>query len=144
MSDHSRSFHTSRHLAATPERVYAAFADAAQLTTWWGPDGFRNEFQQFEFREGGTWTLVMVGPDGQRYANQNRFIELRPAARIVIRHDGAPYFSLSVDLSPADDGTRLEWTQVFDDAAVAAAVRPIVEPANEQNLDRLAAVLANT
>ena len=33
------------------------------------------------------------------------------------------------------------WTQVFDDPAVAKTVRPIVEPANEQNLDRLAAAV---
>ncbi|MBP6901478.1 MAG: SRPBCC domain-containing protein [Burkholderiaceae bacterium] len=144
MNDDPRSFRSSRVLAASPERVYAAFADASQLARWWGPDGFRNEFERFEFQPGGAWNLVMVGPDGQRYANQNRFVELLPAARIVIRHEGAPFFSLSVELSPADGGTRLVWTQVFDDAAVAAAVRPIVEPANEQNLDRLAAVLAST
>lgn len=39
------------------------------------------------------------------------------------------------------DGTRLEWIMVFDHAEEAATVRPFVEPANEQNFDRLAAYL---
>jgi hypothetical protein len=36
-------------------------------------------------------------------------------------------------------GTLVTWEQVFDDPAVANAIRHIVEPANEQNLDRLTA-----
>jgi hypothetical protein len=32
----------------------------------------------------------------------------------------------------------------FDDPAEAARIRPVVEPANEQNLDRLAALLSGT
>ena len=37
--------------------------------------------------------------------------------------------------------TQLLWQQEFDDAATAQAVKQIVGPANEQNLDRLTAVL---
>ncbi|WP_197970757.1 hypothetical protein [Denitratisoma oestradiolicum] len=33
----------------------------------------------------------------------------------------------------------VRWEQAFADASVASAVRPIVVPANEQNLDRLSA-----
>ncbi|WP_435016549.1 hypothetical protein TA3x_004118 [Tundrisphaera sp. TA3] len=38
-------------------------------------------------------------------------------------------------------GTLLTWDQAFVDDAVAQAIRHIVEPANEQNLDRLDSVL---
>jgi hypothetical protein len=79
----------------------------------------------------------MVGPDGARYANQSVFTELKPASRVVIRHDCEPFFTLSVQFTAVDDGTHLQWLQVFDDAQVAQAVKAIVEPANEQNLDRL-------
>ncbi len=145
MSTGPATFRTTRTLAATPDRVYGAFADATQLAAWWGPDGFRNEFESFDFRPGGTWKFVMVGPDGTRYANENRFVELVPASRVVVRHVLAPLFTLTVEMAPATPGkTQLVWTQVLDDPAVAAAVRHIVEPANEQNLDRLAAVLACT
>jgi hypothetical protein len=48
-----------------------------------------------------------------------------------------------VQLTQVADGTHLQWQQVFDDAQIAQAVKAIVEPANEQNLDRLSRVLAS-
>jgi uncharacterized protein YndB with AHSA1/START domain len=138
---HDTTFHTERTLPFSPQAVYHAFASAEVLATWWGPDGFTNEFETFEFKEGGRWTFVMVGPDGARYPNQNVFTELEPASRVVIRHDCQPFFTLTVRLSAAQTGTHVVWEQVFDDAHIAQAVKAIVEPANEQNLDRLTRAL---
>jgi hypothetical protein len=121
--------------------VYNAFASADVLAAWWGPEGFTNEFETFEFEVGGRWAFDMVGPDGARYPNQSVFTELKPASRVVIRHDCEPFFTLSVDLKATQDGTHLLWQQVFDDAQIAQAVKAIVEPANEQNLDRLTRTL---
>ncbi|PUE60151.1 polyketide cyclase [Limnohabitans curvus] len=134
---HDTMFHTERTLLFSPKAVYNAFASADVLATWWGPDGFSNEFETFELQVGGRWTFVMVGPDGARYANQSVFTELEPASRVVIRHDCQPFFTLTVQLTQVADGTHLQWQQVFDDAHIAQAVKAIVEPANEQNLDRL-------
>lgn len=136
------SFHTERTLPFSPQVVYKAFATADVLATWWGPQGFTNEFEVFEFQVGGRWVFVMVGPDGARYPNQNVFVELEPASRLVIRHDCEPFFTLTVQLSAVSGGTHLQWQQVFDDVHIAQAVKAIVEPANEQNLDRLISVLA--
>ena len=36
----------------------------------------------------------------------------------------------------------MTWAQEFEDSAVAARIRHIVEPANEQNMDRLQSVLS--
>jgi hypothetical protein len=83
----------------------------------------------------------MHGPDGKNYANTSYFAALEPAARIVIRHDCAPYFTLTVGLSPVEGGTLLTWEQAFDDAETAHAVKAIVGSANEQNLDRLTRAL---
>jgi hypothetical protein len=84
----------------------------------------------------------MHGPDGTSYPNQSVFEEIAEARKVVIRHDCAPLFRLTIALEPIPSGTRVLWTQVFDDPATAAAVRHIVEPANEQNLTRLAAEVA--
>jgi len=142
----SCTFHTTRTLPYPPAAVFAAFSAPEVLATWWGPDGFTNTFEVFEFQPGGRWLFVMHGPDGSHYPNQNRFEVLEPGERIVIRHANAPLFTLTVRLEAVvaaeGTGTRLDWTQVFDDAQVAQAVRPIVEPANEQNLDRLSRALA--
>ncbi len=137
----SNSFDTERTLPFSPQAVYNAFATEDMLAAWWGPEGFTNEFETFEFQVGGRWKFVMVGPDGARYPNQCIFTELEPAARVVIRHECAPFFLLSVQLTPVHGGTHLQWQQVFDDAHIAQAVKAMVEPANEQNLDRLTRVL---
>jgi hypothetical protein len=46
---------------------------------------------------------------------------------------------LTITLESHDRGTRVGWRQVFDTAEHRDEVLPFVEPANEQNLDRLAA-----
>ena len=80
-----RTFSTQRLLAAPPSAVFAALAQPERLARWWGPNGFRNAFEVFEFRTGGRW--------------------------------------------------------VFEDPAFAQAMKHILEPANEQNLDRLSCEL---
>jgi uncharacterized protein YndB with AHSA1/START domain len=84
----------------------------------------------------------MHGPDGKDYPNESEFVEVVPFERVVIRHVNAPHFVLTVELRAEGQGTRVQWTQVFDDPAVAQAVRHIVEPSNEQNLQRMAAEVA--
>ena len=136
------TFQTSREIAATPAAVFAAIAAPERLAKWWGPQGFRNSFEVCDFRPGGAWRFTMHGPDGTSYPNQSVFETIEDARKVVIQHACAPLFRLSIELLPGDTGTRVLWTQVFEDPAVAAAVRHIVEPANEQNLDRLAAEVA--
>ncbi len=137
-----RTLGTERILPYTPEAIYNAFATPRVLAYWWGPDGFTNTFDVFDFKAGGKWIFTMHGPDGRSYANKSFFAELDPSRSIVIRHDCPPFFTLTVGLSPVAGGTRLTWDQAFDDAETAKAVQAIVGPANEQNLDRLTRALA--
>ena len=102
-----------------------------------GPNGFTNTFETFEFRTGGEWNFTMHGPDGSNYPNQSIFQEIEPGKGIVIEHVCQPYFTLRVSLLPDATGTRILWVQEFEDPKVLAAIRHIVEPSNEQNLDRL-------
>lgn len=138
-----RTLHTTRRLAAPPARVWQALADPAQLARWWGPEGFSNDFEAFDFRPGGDWTLTMVGPDGQRYPNANRFAALQPGQRWVVDHVCAPHFRLTVTLAADGTGTRLGWSQCFETAELCRALAPVCVGANEQNLDRLERVLAD-
>lgn len=140
--DEDRTAATERTLPHPPEAVFAAFETPERLAAWWGPAGFSNEFERFDFRVGGRWVFVMQAPDGTRYPNENEFVLIERPSRIVLRHVVAPLFTLDVRLEPVAGGTRLVWQQVFDDARTAQSARHVVEPANEQNLDRLEAVLA--
>lgn len=132
---------TTRTLPYKAVDVFAAFAQADQLAQWWGPDGFSNAFELFEFKPLGRWRFDMIGPDGQRYANENTFLETLPD-KVVIRHLAVHPFTLTVTMVEQGDQTQVLWHQAFDDPKVAASIRHIIEPANEQNLDRLRAVLA--
>ncbi len=136
-----REFRTSRLLPFPREAVWAACVDGARLARWWGPAGFTNVFDVFEPRPGGAWKLTMIGPDGTRYPNESRFVVVDRPARIVVRHVSAPAFDLELMLAEEGGSTRIDWCQRFDTAEVAARLRAIVVPANEQNLDRLAAEL---
>ena len=133
---------TSRVVAASPARVYEAFEDPKQLARWWGPNGFTSTFETFDFREGGAWKFVLHGPDGKDYPNVNRFVELVPAERVRLQHVEGHWFELTVTLTPEGDKTRIGWRQQFANEEELLLVRDYVIPANEENLDRLEAVLS--
>lgn len=136
-----RTLRTSRTLPFSSKEIYGAFASADLLAQWWGPEGFSNTFEIFEFIAGGRWKFVMHGPDGKDYPNESFFEELVPDAKIVIHHDCPPNFKLTIELTPASEGTHLTWVQVFEDAETAQAVKLRAGSANEQNIDRLTTVL---
>ena len=83
----------------------------------------------------------MIAPDGKTYPNESVFTQIIKNKQIVIKHLSQPLFELSITLHENDVGTLVVWEQEFADASVASAIRHIVEPANEQNLDRLANVI---
>jgi len=70
------------------------------------------------------------------------FLELHAPSRIVIHHVSKPRYVLTVTMAAHRAGTEITCTQTVADAAVAARIRLIVEPANEQNLDRRVSILS--
>jgi uncharacterized protein YndB with AHSA1/START domain len=142
MSVEESVIYTSRVLLFSPAAIYAAFSSPELLAQWWGPEGFTNVFEVFEFNAGGQWKFVMHGPDGKRYPNESVFAAIEPNSLIVIEHVCAPLFTLTVKLTAVANGTELSWAQAFAEVKTAQAVRHIVVPANEQNLDRLTRVLS--
>ncbi|MBK7213056.1 MAG: SRPBCC domain-containing protein [Bacteroidales bacterium] len=132
-----KTFQTSRDIPALPEVIFAAFTDPVRLARWWGPSGFTNTFDQFEFKNGGKWSFIMHGPDGNNYPNDAEFAEIVPNEKVVIRHQCQPFFTLTISLKASEKGTLVHWNQAFDDDEVADKVEHIVVPSNEQNLDRL-------
>lgn len=133
------TFTNSLEIAATLERVFAAISDPKRLAKWWGPSGFTNTFNVCEFKNGGRWSLIMHGPDGKDYPNENLFAEIEAPTKVVVRHASNPKYSLSILLASSPVGTLVTWAQTFDSPEVARSIEHIVVPANKQNLERLAA-----
>lgn len=137
-----RELVTTRVLNAPRERVFSAFSDAGHLAQWWGPEGFRNTFHELDLRAGGAWRYTMHGPNGADYPNESVFVEVVKPERIVIEHVSGPRFRLTITLAAEAGRTRLTWRQRFPTAAECDKIKALAIPANEQNLDRLEARLA--
>ncbi|WP_437194584.1 SRPBCC family protein [Planctomicrobium sp. SH527] len=133
---------TSRVLPFSPDKVFSAFKRPELLAQWWGPNGFSNTFEQFEFVPGGNWVFTMHGPDGKNYHNESSFRDIQSDSKVVIDHISQPRFTLTVTLTAQDEKTHISWVQKFENGEVASRVRAICGPGNEQNLDRLTALLA--
>ncbi len=137
-----RDIVSTRTFAVPRERVFEAFRDASRLARWWGPKGFRNTFETFDLRPGGTWRFVMHGPDGVDHPNESVFLAVEGPARIVFRHvSGDHPFEMTITLDEQGGGTLVTWRMRHETAEHCAKVRPFVVRANEQNFDRLAAEL---
>src|SRR5262245_2414953 len=104
-------FRSRRPGSHPPQRVFEAFAKPDLLARWWGPDGFTNTFEVFEFRVGGRWKFVMHGPNGSHHRNESAFLELKAPSVVVIHHLSHPRYVLRVGLAARADGTAIEWVQ---------------------------------
>jgi uncharacterized protein YndB with AHSA1/START domain len=139
-----REIVSSRVLAANREEVFRAFSDPGRLAEWWGPAGFTNTFQEFDFRPGGRWRFTMHGPDGNAYEMNKRFTEIVAPEKIVLDHAQSGHdFTMTITLAAQGDRTAVVWRMHFFDAAEAEKIRAFILQANEQNFDRLAAHLAD-
>ncbi len=141
-STSDREIVTTRVFDAPREVVFQAWTNPDRLAQWWGPKDFTNTFQEFDMKPGGTWRFVMHGPDGVDYKNESVFVEVVRPERIVFQHVSGPRFQLTASFAEQAGKTRLTWRMLFESAAECDRVKTFAVEANEQNLDRLVAQLA--
>lgn len=134
-----RAFVHVRLIDAPRERVFRAFSDPTHLARWWGPRGFSSTFHEFDFRPGGRWRFDMHGPDATEYPNESVFVDVVEPERVVFDHVSGHHFQMTITFTAVGQQTRVDWRQVFDTAEERERIAEFVIPANEQNLDRLAA-----
>lgn len=96
--------------------VWKAMTDPAHVNNWWGPDGFTNVDVSYDFRVGGVWSFVMVGPDGTRYPNRTVFKQIDPPARLVmdLGDDQKVWFEMTVTLEEVGGGTLVRLRQLYE------------------------------
>jgi uncharacterized protein YndB with AHSA1/START domain len=108
------TFRTSREIPATVEQVFAAFSQPERLARWWGPAGFTSTFSVCEFKNGGRWSFIMHGPDGKNYRNEVVFAEIKSPRKIIVQHESAPKYRLTIALAASAAGTVVSWSQAFE------------------------------
>ena len=139
-----RSDIRSKLIPASPSQLFAAMRDPNRIAKWWGPEGFTNTIHTYEFVPGGSWLLTMHGPDGTDYPTESRFIRIVQDQLFEIEHLNGHHFVLTLELLPHEEGTELMWRQTFDTAEHYEQLAKFVAAANEQNLGRLAAEVAQS
>jgi uncharacterized protein YndB with AHSA1/START domain len=133
------SFVIERRYEASPQRVFAAWADPVAKRAWFAEgEGWDISSYELDFREGGAERsrFRVVGrasplPPHTVFGNETVFNEIVPNERIIFTYsmdrDGMRFsVSLaSVELSAAGSGTRLLFTEhaAFFDGADGAAMR---------------------
>lgn len=139
--DNSTSIISTRFFKQGPKELFAAFADPEILTEWFGPAGFSSSFEKFDFTEGGHWVFTLHSPDGTDYDNEVEFKSIKADQEIVYEHLTNPPFTMTMTFEEQIGGTQLTWEMSFASQKMRDGLAPICVPANEENFDRLSAVL---
>ena len=140
-ADPTRTVFSTRLIDAPRKQVFAAYVERDKIERWWGPKGFTNRFEVFEPKNGGEWKFVMIGPDGKEYKNHSVIVEIVPNAKFVYRHESGPFYNGTVTFADEDGKTRLSFRMDFDSTDFIGRMRDFIVNANEENFDRLEAVL---
>lgn len=92
----------TRDFNAPQRLLWEAHAQPEHIAAWQGPRGFSTRVERHEFRVGGAWRYVMIGPDGTEYPSEGVFREIVPCERLATTDEFAEDFKHpEVDELPA-------------------------------------------
>jgi uncharacterized protein YndB with AHSA1/START domain len=143
-----------RSLAATPSRVFAAFADPTLRARWFHIPG--DSYHELDFRIGGRESLrgAMTATGEPEQVEYNaQFMDLVADRRIVFVYellvDGRrrSVSLVTIELTPDGGGTRLAWTEQYVFVALTGDGRADVaerEGGTRLRLNSLAGVVTRT
>jgi uncharacterized protein YndB with AHSA1/START domain len=100
------------HIAAPPERVFAAISDPRQLIQWWGQsDKYRHTGWTGDVRPGGRWRSEGKGADGQSYHVTGEYLQVEPPTLLVYSWVASfskhPKTFVRWELKPTGSGTQV-------------------------------------
>jgi uncharacterized protein YndB with AHSA1/START domain len=127
--------------------VYSAWTNPELVTQWWGPAGFTDTLIAHDLRPDGEWRHILHGPDGTEYPNLAIFTDVVPPERLGFRHyttpepQGEPNYTNLTMFELVPSGTRVSMRMLFASPEHWAMARDVVVPKNEENFDKLGALL---
>ena len=108
------------------------------IVNWWGPKGFTNTFNEFDFRQGGKWRFTMHGPDKGNYLNECEFIKIEKPSLIAWKRYSKPLFQVLATFEEiSKEQTKIVFKMLFTSAEESNKLRPFVVDKNEENFDKL-------
>jgi uncharacterized protein YndB with AHSA1/START domain len=79
-----------RTIRATPERLFAAWTEPAQLRRWWGPAQVECPVAEIDLRGGGRYRLANQFPDGSIWWVAGTFETVAPPTLLVYSWELSP------------------------------------------------------
>ncbi len=144
-----------RTVQASPERVFDAFTDPAQLTQWWWPNGFSCPAAEVDLRVGGTYRLAMEWPDFIPTANRfshhmgGEYYEIDRPRRLLmsgraVNDEQAELFATLIEITfeSRDGGTALTIRQSYFEPMPPPEAMAGAEQGWTEQLDKLERLLA--
>ncbi len=142
VSSPDREVLNTRIVKASREQVFKAWSNSEYLQKWWGPHGFTNTFNEFNFRPGGKWSFVMHGPDQKDYSNESIFVKIEEPGLIILNHISQPKFQIQATFEEISvSETKVYFRMIFKTQEECNKLKGFVTDKNEENLDRLETVL---
>ncbi len=99
---------------ASPERVYQAWTTPEVAKVFLGPDDVKAAEVEMDVRVGGTYRIVMLMPDGERWTVGGTYREVVPGHRLAMTWTWAEddpkdehETLLTLEFNPHDGGTEL-------------------------------------
>lgn len=88
-TDTQTSVRISQRIRATPDRLFRAWTDPAELAHWWRMDGPGWAFAgaTVELRVGGRYRLAMTSPDGKTHVAVGEYREVTRPSRLAFTWD---------------------------------------------------------
>jgi len=78
-----KPFQIARVFESPRERVWKAWTDPAQLSSWWGPRGFKVQSCKVDLRPGGMFLYGMTAPDGSDMWGKFIYREIAAPKKLV-------------------------------------------------------------
>src|SRR5947209_2488753 len=110
-------FEIDRDFDAPPSAVFAAWTTAEHFARWFGGKDVQVPADRLDYTAevGRTWNATMVLPDGATIDWTGEFLEVVPDERLVLTLTDQPgqadRLAVTVELSPAGNGTHMHMTQ---------------------------------
>jgi uncharacterized protein YndB with AHSA1/START domain len=108
------SLEIKRVIKAPRDRVYAAWADPAQLKQWFGPEKVQTRNMIADARVGGEFRWDLTNCDGEDVTIRGEYRELQPNKKIVFtwKNPGDPDWKdhlsiVTVEFSDDESGTEV-------------------------------------
>lgn len=106
-----------RMFDAPREVVWSVFTDPKHVVNWYGGHGFSSPVCEMDVRPGGLWRHVMRTPDGNDFAMEFVFVEVKRPEKISWQNTdhgkrkGGPPTVLNI-VTFQDQGARTKWKLV--------------------------------